>query len=336
MWALSNKTAYAAERNWIRDKHGVHHWVVCVKASFDLAEDGSTRLSDGQVPPLLAAEYFGEPGKSSVRYEADLVGMKTTTDVTLLGSAYAPHGRAAESVPVSLRVHDRQKVLIVHGTRVYYEAAFGIEPYRASPFVALPIRYEDTYGGADTSHSDPAEHAFDARNPIGVGFARRPKTLVGSLAPRIEYPQADAARPVPAGFGPIASYWSPRLERAGTYDAHWSDHKRPLLPDDYDERFTQCAPADQQADRYLHGGERVELVHLTPAGVLRFELPKIYLTFSTRFGKHRAEHRSRLASVVIEPDELKLRMIWQTTLKVSPRNVDYLDETVIREKPYLT
>jgi len=38
MWALKNRTPYAAERTWVRDRSGAHHWIVAVKATFDLSE----------------------------------------------------------------------------------------------------------------------------------------------------------------------------------------------------------------------------------------------------------------------------------------------------------
>jgi hypothetical protein len=43
-----------------------------------------------------------------------------------------------------------------------------------------------------------------------------------------------------------------------------------------------------------------------------------------------------MVSVIIEPDEARVMAVWQTTLAVRAREVDYLDKTTIREKPYLT
>ena len=60
MWALTNETAYAADRNWIRDKQGVHHWLVAVKATFGIGPAGRLKLADEQLPPLLAPEYRGD------------------------------------------------------------------------------------------------------------------------------------------------------------------------------------------------------------------------------------------------------------------------------------
>lgn len=335
MWALNNRTAYAAERTWVRDKTGTHHWIVCVKASFDLTDDGALSLADEQPPPLLAADYFGEPGTSSVRYEADLVAMKPNTDITVLGQAHAPFGRKAEAVDVSLRVDEVSKTLRVFGNRTIDRVFSAVVYSSPVPFVTQPIRYEHAFGGIDLSDPNPSKQALDIRNPAGCGFAAHSKSLVGKPAPHVEYPHGDIAKVGPAGFGPIASYWSPRMELAGTYDQAWSASKKPLLPDDYDERFTLCSPVDQRPARHLSGGEPVELLGLTPSGRLRFELPRIFLTFSTRFGSRREEHRSRLASVMIEPDERKLRMVWQTSLKVASRQAEYLDDTTISEKRYL-
>ena len=73
MWALDNRTAYAAERNWIRDKNGVHHWLVAVKATFDVGPGGQLKLADEQPPPLLEPEYRGEPGSSSLRLRPEVI-----------------------------------------------------------------------------------------------------------------------------------------------------------------------------------------------------------------------------------------------------------------------
>lgn len=78
----------------------------------------------------------------------------------------------------------------------------------------------------------------------------------------------------------------------------------------------------------------MELINLTPAGKLRFALPKVYLAFNTRINGRTQEHRSRLSTVIIEPDHPRVIMVWQSSLSC-PTDVDYLDETVVREKPYI-
>lgn len=336
MWALKNKTPYAAERLWIRDKTGAHHWIVSVKATFEVAADGKLALADEQPPPLLAPEYNGEPGLSSVKYEAEIGPPKPTTDVLVDGLAHTPGGRPAKSVPVTLRVADLEKTVMVHGPRVYYEGAFGLTTTNSRSFTSQPLCYESAFGGADLLDPDPRRQRMDARNPVGKGVAADKRRLLNQPAHTIEYPDGNPAKDGPAGLGPIASYWSPRRELAGTYDQRWADSKKPLLPDDYDERFVLAAPADQRPARHLVGGEKIRLVNMTPDGLFFFELPKIFLTFTSRFGTRLEEHRSRLSTVLIEPERRTVKLVWLTSLLVAPTQSDYLDETLINQKPYLT
>jgi hypothetical protein len=335
MWSLTNHTQYSAERNWTRDKTGVHHWVVAVKATFDIDRNGKLSLADEQEPPLLAPEYRGDPATSSLLAESDLLYVKPRTDVLLDAHAHAPKGRAAATVPVSLRVGDIEKTLLVHGTRVYYRGAVGMTTSAPRPFVTAPIQWESAFGGTDTTHPDARKHRIDARNPVGRGLVVDPTRLDNQLAHTIEYPNGNPAKVGPAGFGPLASFWSPRLERAGTYDERWARSKKPLLPDDYDDRFANAAPEDQQPAKPLRGGEPIAVVNMTPEGVLRFELPKIFLAFSSKIRGRVEEHRARLATVFIALERMKLSLVWQSTLMVPQKQVDYLDTTVIREKRYL-
>jgi hypothetical protein len=337
MWTLDNSTPYAAERSWTRDKDGVHQWIVAVKATFDVTRDGTLRLADVQPPPILAPEYHGEPGSSSLRFDSDLLAVKPCTDVILDAHAHCPGGKRSSSVDVSLRVADLQKTLRVYGDRVYYKLpAGGLTTSSPQPFASRAIRYELAFGGSDTSDRDPSKHSHDPRNPIGVGFAIDSSRLVHKPAPSVEYPGSDGAKHGPAGFGPIDAAWLPRRALAGTYDATWERTRKPLLPLDYNALYAASAPADQRPANPLRGGELVELLHLTPAGKLRFGLPRIYLTFTTFFGRRREEPRARMTSVVIQPEAPIVSVVWQSTLAVEPKDDEYLDRTLIGEKPYLT
>jgi hypothetical protein len=92
MWQVENRTPFAADRCWVRDRNGAEVWLVAVKCTFDIMPDGSTEVSEDQPAVLRASEHNGEPGRSSVKYEADLVLTKTTTDVIVVGHAHAPAG----------------------------------------------------------------------------------------------------------------------------------------------------------------------------------------------------------------------------------------------------
>src|SRR5204862_3276586 len=99
------------------------------------------------------------------------------------------------------------------------------------PFTSMPLCWERAYGG-----KAPGSTAFEPRNPIGRGFGETRQQLHDQRLPNVEDPAAPIRRwrdrPVPAGFGALAGHWSPRRERAGTYDEAWRRQKLPLFPDD--------------------------------------------------------------------------------------------------------
>lgn len=336
MWSIKNRTPYGAERNWVRDKQGRHHWVLAVKATFDVAPSGTLSLSDVQPPPALAPEYFGAPGNSSLRCDSDLLYIKTCTDVIVHAYAYAPRGQPCREVQLGLRAGGLQKHLVAYGERRFYRGLLGLKLSSPTPFERKAVRYELSYGGQDFRDSDPRNHGYFAANPIGRGFAMDSRHLIDQPGPEIEQPGVDPARAGAIGFGPIDVSWSPRRERAGTFDDLWARDKKPLLPDDFDEKFGSCAPEDQRADLPFRGGEPVELEGMSPSGRLHCTLPRIYLTYATRFGRRVEQHRGRLVTVILMPEQSQLALVWQSTLYVSPKDGDYLDETVVGEKSYLT
>ena len=334
MWAVVNRTSYKAESTWGRDKEGVHEWIVAVKGTFDIKPDGSLKLADEQLDPLLLPEYNGELGMSSLRYDADLVAPKPTTDVVLNATAYAPKGRPSRGFLVSVRVGRIHKVIRVVGNRRWKRGLFGLNPSAMGPITELPIIYERAYGGYDQTDPDPKKQRMDTRNPVGCGVVALASHREGWALPNFEYPKGSLEKSGPAGFGAIDSYWLPRRNFSGTYDKIWEQRRRPLLPEDWDPRSLLCSPVDQCPETYLQGGELVELVNLTREGVLRFALPKVRLAFSTRFDKRREEHGSQLATLIIEPDYPRVIMVWLSSLSCRT-DVDYLDETIVREEPYI-
>lgn len=318
MWAIENQTPFAAERAWVRDKNGAEVWLVAVRGTFTIFPDGTLEIAEEQNDVCLAPQFIGEPGQSSLLYESDLQHTKPQTDVMLHGHAYAPAGKYVSQTDVGIRVGNISKKLCVFGDRTWQKGLLGMKISRPEPFEKMPIVYERAFGGWDQKSENPKKHSWDPRNPVGTGFAVEAKHLVGQKLPNIEYPGSLISswkkRPVPAGFGPIAGHWQPRLQFAGTYDQKWQDEKLPLLPDDFDERFHLCSPSDQQAAGYLQGGELAEIFNLTPDGHLKFRLPVVKLHFNTNFGRERIAHSASIHSVIIEPDYPRLIMVWHTML----------------------
>lgn len=332
MWQVENRTPFAVERGWVRDRDGAEIWLVAVKATFNINPDGSTDVSDEQPPVLRSSEYHGEPGKSSIKYEGDLVLTKQTTDVIVVGNAYAPEGTTATQLDVGFKVGPVQKVLRVFGDRTW--GSFGASA--PQPFEKMPLTYERAYGGADANSSHP-DTDWDPRNPVGTGFAVSGRNATGLSLPNVEDPKkligSWADRPPPAGFGAIACHWQPRSRFAGTYDDHWMKTRQPLLAQDLDDRYFQCAPVDQQTPEFLRGGEPVVLHRLTPGGSLRFTLPKLYLGFDTRFyGGCREVHKTRkLHTVILEPDFPRVSLVWHSALPCHFK-VQQLERTIVSRK----
>ena len=241
MWQVDNRTPFAADRSWVRDRDGAEVWLVAVRCTFRINSDGTTTPAEEQDPVVLAPKYFGDPGASSLRYDTDFVLAKPTTDVILHGSAHGPGGKPAESVDVTLRIGDVCKSLRAIGDRPYHQTGIGLTPGTVQPFVNMPLRYERAYGGGEAVPANKDRPRFDERNPVGVGFI----PAAGQSAPNVEQAGTVVGRR-PAGFGPIASHWQPRARHAGTYDDTWKKERFPLYPRDLDDRFFQCSPEDQR------------------------------------------------------------------------------------------
>jgi len=315
MWSITNDTPFAAERCWVRDREGAEVWLVAVKATFLIATDGSLRLAEAQAPVCVAPVHRGKPGASSLLYDSDLHHTKLNTDIVVNGHAYAPGGRPAAKVVVRLHVADVDKSLTVFGERTWKRTVIGLSPSEPLPFDKLPLVYERAYGG----HDPGAPHgAWDVRNPVGIGYALHGHDAAGRPLPNVERRDALIGSwndPEPAGYGPIAGHWASRAQYAGTCDEAWMRDRQPLLPDDFDDRYYQCVPPDQQTRGFLLGGESVVLDNLTPGGLLSFRLPRLTIGFKTDFEDGSSErHAGKLHTVILEPDVPRVMMVWHTQL----------------------
>lgn len=339
MWVLNNTTPMAAERAWVRDKDGAEVWLVAVKGTFDILPDGSTVLSEEQEDVAIAPEFTGDPQCSSLRFDTDLPHRKAATDVLVQGHVYAPNGKSATRVSAGIKVGPINKILHVSGDRTWELSAGNVSASDPVPFNKIRISYERAYGGLDVTSDDPMKHDWDKRNPAGCGFALRDRRLLGQPVPNFEDPKLLIRRApkksVPVGFGPIAGHWSPRVELTGTYDDQWERTRQPLLAEDFDERYYQCAPVDQQVPGYLKGGEDVILVNLSAGGRIRFKLPRLSVGFTTQFDDGTSEqHRGDLHTVILMPDVPKVSMVWHSHLECHHK-VLKLNNTQIRTKERL-
>jgi len=332
MWEIANPTPYEADRAIVVDKHGEKHWVVVVKGTFDIAPDGSTSPAEEQFKVCPGPVYRGKDGESSLLYEQDLQAAKPRTDVIVNGNAHAPHGRPTTRMTVGLGTPLGTKTLAVHGDRRFErDLVGGIVKSPPLPFLTMPIVYERAWGGHDREDPEPANQRMDVRNTVGTGVFARASHAVGKPVPNVELLDGQET---PVGFGALCSFWQPRLAYQGTYDAKWLEQRKPLLPEDWDPQWLQCAPVDQQIGPHLRGGEPFAVIGMTPGGTLRFALPKHYFGFTTHVGRRSFEHRAQIDTVVIEPDHPRVIVVWHSTLSCH-HHIDDIDFTEIVEKQYV-
>ncbi|MGB1013586.1 MAG: DUF2169 family type VI secretion system accessory protein [Nannocystaceae bacterium] len=329
MWIVANRTRYACDGLFLRNTDGAEVWVTVIRGTFNLFPDGHTEIADEQTPVCKIPEHFGDPAASSLKYDQDLTLNKPRTDVIVHAQAYAPYGEPSVRVRVELELGPIKKALDVYGDRQWTWESAGRGVSVAEKFTTMPITWERAYGGADESD---AKQSWDLRNPIGTGYARQATRRIGMPAPNVVTVGGSLTNP--SGFGPVARHWMPRRSYAGTYDAKWEESRAPLLPTDYDARFEQCAPENQQAK--LRGGERVRIKNMTPDGLLEFTLPKERFVSRSLFGKQlrSIEHRASLATVIIEPEEMRLQMVWQSQLECHAHAYQ-LRKTITRTKRYI-
>jgi hypothetical protein len=337
MFEIINRTPFVVSLIPGLGKDDVAHMTVLAKGTFSIPiPPGPPRIAEQQIPFWPGDEWNGpEPATSSVRFESDACPTKPGTDVVLVGHAYAGARRQA-TVDVGLRVGKLQKVVRVTGDRIWTRAAFAW--VMSSPPVAferLPLVYERAFGGVD--RSDPAQPAGDDRNPVGTGFdaAARKERLEGLRLPNLEDPRHLIRkwndRPPVAGFGVISRGWLPRRSLGGTYDQRWTEQRNPLLPEDFDPRFFNGAPADQVAVPHLRGGEPVSLSNCSPDGVLAFELPRIALSITIDWaaGPQAQEVPPVLDTVILDPDERRIVMSWRSTFPCG-RRLRQVQRVVVR------
>ena len=333
---VDNTTGKTAGYAMGMDPDGREYLILAVKGSYDFPDVDSESLTPAERNQdlFLADEFWGEPGHSAPRYELDYALAKARCDVLLNGSAHAPDGRPATRVRAGLRIEGWSKVIDVVGDRVWTQGVVAPGITDPAPFRTKPITYDTAFGGVDDL--DPEDSLPDAfmANPIGQGWhrLRNQNIITGAPLPNTEVPGEPINTPwdpqKPMGFGPLGRGWTPRLTYAGTYDQAWIDNVFPFLPADFDPRYYQAAPEDQQIP-YPRGGERVVLANLTPEGRTQFRLPDLHLPLAfLRKGLEDAATVAQVDTILIEPDQRQVHLTWRAALPLH-RDIFEVTEVIV-------
>ncbi|MEH6348539.1 DUF2169 family type VI secretion system accessory protein [Pseudomonas sp. 3JA] len=334
---LVNKTRLVGGYTTSTDKTGREWLVVVAKGTYGIPDHPGhpPRLLEQQVPLIMADVFPGEPCESAALYENDFALHKPRCDVLLNGHCHAPNGEPATEVNVALKVGTLVKAFKVIGARNYEDSALSHSISKPVPFTTMPITYAQAFGGVDRTHADPAKHKWYPWNPVGVGFYPSASSTQTNGLPLPNTEELD--RPVtaphehykPMAFGPIGRAWRQRIQWAGTYDQAWLDHQFPFLPEDFDVRYFQCAPEDQQID-YPRGGEEVALLNLSDKGRSAFRLPaNLKLAMLVVF--HDDSTREAVAvvdTIILEPDANRLTLTWRASSPLG-RNIREVAKVIV-------
>lgn len=152
---------------------------------------------------------------------------KPSGEFLLFGTAHAPGPQAVPHLPVSARVGDVEKKVIVFGTR--HVTALG-NLSAPSPFFAMPLTGE---GATIPNVEDPGNRILSPSDT-----------------------------PPPAGLGPIATDAPERSRYLGRFDASWLAREWPHLPALTSAGYAHAARPDQHNVGFWRGDEAIELLHL--------------------------------------------------------------------------
>ena len=318
MLQLKNETPFKATIGKLPNVEGVDTLYLIVSATFDLKP--RLQLAEHQCTPVLGDDYFDSPTESSLRYPGELHLGKPGTDVIVHGFARAPAGKPVSQLQVGVRVGNRDKSVLVTGDRHW----LGIEASKPLPFRELPLRYEHAFGGCLRDRDRIIE--TEDRNPLGVGLGialgyGKP----GDVLPNIEDPRhrlRERERCVPAGLGCIAPSWQPRRALAGTYDERWRRTRAPYVPEDFQLKFFSCAAEGLHFEPDLRGGEPLVVVGMSDAGPIYSAIPTCVLEAGFVLNAQRLSAPCVLQTVLIEPDDNRLRLTFHAQLACDKRALE--------------
>jgi hypothetical protein len=335
---LINATRMTAGYNMGLEPSGRELLVVVIKGTFVIPKPGEqVRLADEQSPLIMADTFTGEPGFSAPVKEIDFAPRKHACDILLTGHARAPGAKPVTRMRAGIRVGPMEKVFDVVGDRVWQAGLTTITASSPQPFIEMPVSYDCAFGGADRYSDDPAEHDAYLPNPVGRGWHKHLKSawVDGTPLPNVEAVGEGVSFPTdkrpPIALGPLGRGWPQRARFAGTYDDAWLADVFPFLPADFDERYYQAGPEDQQVP-LPKGPIDVMLTGFTADGPRQFTLPHLEapVHIFLRRGNHE-ELTARLDTIVIEPDVGTMTLTWRLTYPLR-RDLFEISEILVGKK----
>ncbi len=286
---------------------------VVVKGTFDLAADGSLKLSEEQEALLESDQYKGEDSDATLLREADYCPLKPACDLFILGDIISPEEKPCRQMDAFVSVADHQRIIRASGERYWHRQGLSHVASAPEAFTRIPLTPENAFGGRDTAAEqvDAERYPF---NPAGKGFVSK-GSPEGITLPNLEDPQhlisAPEDKPKPHYPAYVNKSWLPRSNLAGTCDKNWEANRMPLLPRDFDNGFYNAATPDFIFP-LMKGGEPVVLQGFAPEGPLSFKLPNWDMKIKYCIKNDILEARSKIDTVTILSKQKQVVVNWRS------------------------
>jgi hypothetical protein len=314
---IHNHTAFVPDVRFAQDEFGYECMALMLKATYAIPSTTQALLAAdeqcGWVFEDQLATVFERP---FTVHQADLPNPKPHVEYLVAGAIYSLDGKPADQLAAHIVIGNQEKKLRVRPPRHWELGLLGGKVVQAGNIVSAPIAAAIAFGGKDPV----SENSWFEPNLDGTGYCESPYSAKanGLLLPQLEKFNQECHAPC-TGYpfvtlGPVARNSLPRRQWAGTYSQEWLENRWPHLPRDFDERFLQCAQADQWLPE-LTGGEEVVLTGLTPhdsvwGASVRFQLPKFDFKASVHWRDEAAEVVTlRPDTITFEPDKGRFSVV---------------------------
>ncbi|AJQ97987.1 DUF2169 family type VI secretion system accessory protein [Gynuella sunshinyii] len=258
---LDNHTPWQADLipGWAFE--GQWQQTAVVKIGYQFELDGSLSPLPESAPLNYSDVFADDPESSSLDLCTDTVPFKSGFEILIQGMMYPKPHICAQRLQAKLQQRDKtiwQKTVNIFGPRQWQSSIWGTAPGKPAPIGQFEPRWEHAYGG---NHPEKEER-FDS-NPVGVCWHKLPKSqLLQHPLPQQEGEPLllkPGQKRSPAGFGPVASHWSPRVEAFSALDADKAVAGLCPYTQSTPQNLYNYAPADQQLKQPPETDSRLHL-----------------------------------------------------------------------------
>jgi hypothetical protein len=325
MLELVNNTLWSAGLYPGWDRYRRPQMTLVIKAGFWFSERGELTPMKNPPPIEESDRFYEESGDSSLAAACDTVPYKNGAELLVYGTAYPPQQDSSMmEVSLGLRRNNEdywQKSLRVFGPRSWHRGLTGVSLGRPESLEPLPLRYEFAYGGSDPRNE---MQQYD-KNPVGAGYSHRSRYHSALGVPQIEisstFLRSLTQRPEPGGFGPIPTFWEPRIRHQPNMDeGRQSMGLCPFL-DDVNPAFYNAAPPDQRFSETFAGTESILLKGLLNKrdgdNAVLIHLPLLSPKIDLQKGGERKAITAQCDTLVVNADAREIHLVWRAGISQS-------------------